>query len=623
MSMRFPALKFSVVAISTLLCMNSVVAQTVDITLADVTKKAIEYNPEVQSRWHTFLASGYDINASKAGYRPSVDVNAGYGYEWRNYGPNREFTGGNAEITLTQMLYDGSQTRSEVRHFTRVQLVRYFELLDSVESIALEAVTAYQDVLRYRELVTLAEENLAKHLTVYKQIEESASAGVARAADLEQISGRLSLAESNLVVEIANLHDVSARYLRIVGEAPRQNLAPANLVKHSLPPSITKTLEQAYQTNPSFHASLRNILASEASVDTQKANFRPRLNLSARYGTQDYDQQGFNTTQTEGRIGLDFTYNIYRGGRDQATLRRAYEEVNVAKDLRDKACIDIRQTLQIAFNDTNKIGLQLPVLNQHRLSSDRVRTAYKDQFDIGQRSLLDVLDAENEYFQASRAYNNALYDLSLAVARTLGGMGQLLASIDVVRDGLPTLADLGSEPLQVSPESICPISDINTSISALGDDDNDGVLNYKDQCPNTPITDKVDANGCSIFTETEVSFALNIQFAHNSDIIGSSYMNEVAALAEFLKRFPNTQIEIQGHTSIVGEHWYNQLLSERRAEAVAKVLIYQHNIDKNRVSTIGYAATQLKAVGDTEDAHTQNRRTEAKITAFQKEALPR
>ncbi|MGY2499211.1 TolC family protein, partial [Klebsiella pneumoniae] len=84
----------------------------------------------------------------------------------------------------------------------------YFELLDTVENTALATTNAYIDVLRQRELVLLAEGNLNKHVTVFRQIEESSRAGVARAADLEQINGRLSLAESNLLVEIANLHDV-------------------------------------------------------------------------------------------------------------------------------------------------------------------------------------------------------------------------------------------------------------------------------------------------------------------------------------------------------------------------------------------------------------------------------
>lgn len=606
---------FTAVAAAIFLLFNSSTVSASQITLAEATRLAIESNPEVQEKWHQFLSSAYDIDAARAGYKPTVDLNSGYGYQRRDYGPNREFTGAYAELSLNQMLYDGSLTRSEVKRFSRMQLVRYFELLDAVDNTALGAVTAYQDVLRYRELVRLAEENLAKHVTVYRQIEESSKAGVARAADLEQISGRLSLAESNLVVEIANLHDVSARYLRIIGQLPATTLHPTIMEAGQLPPSVTQTLEQAYQTNPSYHASLRNINASEAAIGSEKANFKPRLNLTARYGVQNYDDLGFRNDQAEGRVGLELRYNFYNGGRDRATLRRAAEQVNVAKDLRDKVCIDIRQTLQIAYNDTRKIREQLPVLNQHRLSSDKVRTAYKDQFDIGQRTLLDMLDAENEYFQASRAYANANNDLTIAVARTLTGMGQLLPATEVVREGLPTLSDLGAEHITVDPATACPAYDVNESIGSLRDDDNDGVPNYLDHCPDTPAGDKVDSKGCSIFTAGEVNVTLNILFEHNSDIISPSDEPAVTELASYLQRYPNTVVEIQGHTSAVGKDWYNRLLSQRRADAVARMLRDKYGIAADRITATGYAATVLKLNGDSEEAHSQNRRTEARITA--------
>lgn len=447
----------------------SAFAQFTSVTPADIAKRAIEANPEVQASWHAFLASGYDADFARGGYRPTVDFIAGYGHEWRSGsgwpdGTKKEFSGAAAELSLVQMLYDGFRTRSEVERFEGARLVRYFELMESVENTALASLIAYQDVMRYRELVALAEENLEEHIEVYNQIEESARAGVARRADLEQINGRLSLAESNLITELSNLHDVSARYLRIVGELPAANMTPLNLDNSNIPQNVREAIHLAYAGSPAFHAALRNIQASEAAVGTQKANFRPRLNLTARYGTQDYDDRGFSNTRNDGRIALEFKYNLYNGGRDQATLRRAYEEVNQAKDLRDKACVDMRQTVQIAYNDVRKLDEQLPVLNQHRISSDRVRTAYKDQFDIGQRTLLDVLDSENEYFQASRAWTNAQYDRTIAASRTLAAMGQLLPALEIVRDGLPSLADLGAEPLVVDAESACPDLDVNEAL---------------------------------------------------------------------------------------------------------------------------------------------------------------
>ncbi len=458
-SKRWPALTVGLYLLS---C--TALAQQPTLTITDVAQKAIATNPEVQASWRAFRAAGYDIDFAQGGYLPTVDVTAGYGKEWRNYTEQEEFTGGSAEISLVQMLYDGFKTASDVQRFEDAQLVRYFELLGQVEDTALSSVGAYQDVMRYRELVGLAEANLSSHLEVYNQIEESARAGVARRADLEQINGRLSLAEANLLTEKSNLHDVSARYLRIVGELPGLELAPLSLDNDHLPLNAREAIRLAYQGSPAFHAALRNIQAQEAAADSQKAAFHPQLNLTARYGTQDYVDNGIDERRNDARIGLDLRYNLYQGGRDQASLRRIYEEINQAKDLRDKACVDMRQTLQIAYNDVQKLEQQLPILNQHRLSSNRVRTAYKGQFDISQRTLLDVLDAENEYFQASRAYTNAVYDRGQAIARTLAAMGQLLPALEVVGGELPSLKDLGAEPIMVDAASACPAHDINAML---------------------------------------------------------------------------------------------------------------------------------------------------------------
>src|SRR5690606_30867951 len=121
-------------------------------------------------------------------------------------------------------------------------------------------------------------------------------------------------------------------------------------------------------------------------------------------------------------VELAITYNLYSGGSNRAAVRRSLELVNQAKDQRDQACIDLRQDTQIAYNDSQRLREQLSALAQHRLSSDKVRTAYAEQFNIGQRTLLDVLDAENEYFQASRALIIAEVDLELAYARSLAAM---------------------------------------------------------------------------------------------------------------------------------------------------------------------------------------------------------
>lgn len=157
----------------------------------------------------------------------------------------------------------------------------------------------------------------------------------------------------------------------------------------------------------------------------------------------------------------------------------------------------------------------------------------------------------------------------------------------------------------------------------IGDADQDGVTDDKDQCANTPITDKVDAVGCSIFTEQSVSIALNAQFDNDSSVVKEQYHADIEKLANFLKRFPNTDVEIGGHASNVGTPAYNLALSQRRADAIAAILVSKYGIDNSRVKAVGYGITKPKAAGSSKAAHAINRRIEATVTASVKEAVQR
>ncbi|MDO6547706.1 TolC family outer membrane protein [Pseudoalteromonas carrageenovora] len=619
--------------------------------LTYVSSKAIENNPEVQEAWHAFKSSIYGVDAARSGYLPSVDVSASAGYERRNYGVEEEYNRNTAELSVTQMLYDGFRTSNTVDRFKRIQLIRYFELITQTEQTALEASIALLDVQKFKELVQLAEANLQEHESVYQQIEQSVSAGVARAADLEQISGRLSLAQSNVLTEYANLHDVSARYLRVVGELPLQEIKQADLNEDNIPISVNQALSIAYKNSPTFYASLYNIEAQKANAEAQKAAFHPNVDLSARYGSQDRDELGQNETRTEARVGIDISYNLYNGGLDSANLEQAYQDINIAKYQRDQACIDIRQSLQIAYHNVTILEQKLPALDQHRASSTKVKIAYKDQFDIGQRTLLDVLDAENESFQSTRSYIVALYDRQSAILTMLKEMGKLLPALNVMSDQYPSIEDLTDDPIVHDAQNICPTYDVATtfsrktflqkkakqdnaymSVTAMPryldipletntapsgeflDDDGDGVPNEQDTCPSTPAATNVDLSGCTLYSPETDSVEIGIPFSADSSEVRSEYIREVERLADFLKQNPNKMVEIQGHASLDGDKTYNRKLSEQRAFSVAQMLIEQFGIEPNRVKSLGYGTDQPRVNEISVRANAQNRRIEAVIT---------
>jgi adhesin transport system outer membrane protein len=330
-----------------------------------------------------------------------------------------------------------------------------FELVSASESTALEAARAYFDVVRYRELVQLAEENFVEHRAVYAQTEQRVKAKVARAVDLEQITGRLALAEANLLIETANLHDTSARFQRIVGRLPTRDMPVPPFIAQGLPADAVTALAQTAQSNTAVLAAIENVRAAKAALDVRQGAYGPRLDLRLRRDNgRNLDGIPGNTNASVAELVVN--WNLFNGGADRARERQFAEQVNVAQDVRDKTCRDNRQTTMIAYNDVVKLREQQNYLALHESSLTKALAAYRLQFQIGQRSLLDLLDTENERFQARRALVNARFDLSTAYVRTQAGVGNLLRALDLSTLGTGMEDDLRTWSAGMDAAQQCP-----------------------------------------------------------------------------------------------------------------------------------------------------------------------
>lgn len=235
------------------------------LTLKEVVQKVVLTNPEVLSKWHAFKASDGEVDVGRAGFFPRIDYTNGSGRETLKQPgvADREYTRSGYTLTLNQMLYDGFATSSDVKRLDKARLTRYFELIDAAENAALEAGRVYYDVLRYRLLMYLAENNYIEHRASYEQLLRRMQAGAGRRVDVEHAAGRLALAELNLNTEAANLHDVMARYLRLVGDRPPPVMFGPARLDNDFPATEPEALRMAFRHNPSLRASVENVESAQ------------------------------------------------------------------------------------------------------------------------------------------------------------------------------------------------------------------------------------------------------------------------------------------------------------------------------------------------------------------------
>lgn len=153
----------------------------------------------------------------------------------------------------------------------------------------------------------------------------------------------------------------------------------------------------------------------------------------------------------------------------------------------------------------------------------------------------------------------------------------------------------------------------STGCAIVLDSDNDGVNDNEDRCPNTSTTDKTDAQGCTLFKDMQDSIKLAVQFDNNSSEVLDPNSTELRRFADFMKKYPEQNVQIEGHSSAPGNAVYNLKLSEKRAKAIKQVLIDTYGIDESRISAVGYGETRLLNDANTAEAHSENRRIEAKL----------
>lgn len=397
-------------------------------------QKALEMHPEIQAGVNARIAADYQLRAAKGGYLPQVDLTGGYGRQ----GTDSPSTGnrwetmnrGESAIRLRQMVFDGFATSSEVGRQQATVNARAYSLLDTSERTALTVAQVYLDLLSRREMVRLAEQNLANHERVLDQIQLRTSRGVGRAADLDQAEARLAQARNNLITEKTNMADARTNYLSVVGQLPDELSPPAPFID-LLPATLEEARIQMVENSPVLRSAESDIAAAEKQYEAAKSRFYPRFD--AELGrTADNNIDGTLGHSNEWQAMLRMNFNLYAGGSNKADLEAKSYLTNQALDIRNNALRQLNEELGLAWNALDNANAQLPIAQQYVDHSIRVRSAYQQQFSLGERTLLDLLDSENETFTAQRRLLEVQTIQLFTQYRIKATIGQLLKSQGVV-----------------------------------------------------------------------------------------------------------------------------------------------------------------------------------------------
>ncbi len=430
-------------------------------TLSEAVAQAVLMGPDVAIQADKKNQFNHRLRQAYAGYLPTLDVIGGIG---RQHSQNATTRGAadqvgsglsgsttltRSEFTLTarQMLFDGFAVKNDSEgRMTQIR-AEAWRTNGTAQDTAAQVVEQYLQVLLQKKLVTLAKYNLEAHERIFGQIEKRSEGGVGRKADLDQAEGRLALARTNLIAAQSNHRDAMTRYERFVG-LPAEGLVQPAMPDVGFPENERAAVAMGLNNNPILRSAIGDVSAVRSAKKLAQASFFPRFDLEASLG-RNHNIDGSVGDNDDFSVMLKGRYNIFKGGSDIAKVNEECWRVQEAQEVRNRAHRETQQAVELAWNLFTTARSQQKFMKMHMDASERTRDAYLKQFNIGQRTLLDVLDSENELYTSRTRYVTAKNQEVFGKYRMLSHVGTLLSSLGVE---LPEAAKL-KEPKLFSLDS--------------------------------------------------------------------------------------------------------------------------------------------------------------------------
>ena len=405
-------------------------------SLEQAIETTITTEPKIAEAFHLFKATQQDVNVAKGGYKPQIDLAAGFGYESTNNRAtrlagldSRDLNRGELSISLKQKLFDGFAVMDNVKRTRFEATASQYALYGLAQEQALNVAKVYLGVLEAEKIVMLSDRNLEKHKEVYDQISDRVKQGLGSSADLSQIEGRMARAQVNVISAEHNLLDAKSRFVEIVGKDPIDLKWPVSDAL-MLPTSLDEALSVARKDHPIVLSAYSDIQAAGEQYNLSKSNYYPKLSLELD-ASQDNNIDGVEHSISQLSAMLRMRYNLYGGGEDSANkMKAAYQEAQ-SKDIYALSVRQVLTSTKLSWRAKQYLNKQIPFLQKHVDSAKDAERIYEQQFFLGKRSLLDLLDTSNELFEARKTYNSVEFSQLFAQYRILASTGRLLASLRV------------------------------------------------------------------------------------------------------------------------------------------------------------------------------------------------
>lgn len=623
--------------------------------LDSVLRESVATNPQILEALEVYEALIHEVRAAESGYKPNVGTEFSVGQQYTNGASSdeeeRDLTASSAGIYARQNLFNGFGTDNYVNETKARLMAAAYDVLDVANNVFIETAEAYIGVLKERELLTLAEENVETQGQILKQIIEKTEAGFGRKSDMLNSESRVALARANVISQQQNLKQAVVKFHKQLGRfaAPDKFLDPSKTYEFA--GNVDDVVELAFNNYPALNVAKYNVLTKKFAMKRTQALYYPTLDAELR---ADYDN---NTGGDEGDTKsysamLYLKYNFYDGGQRSAEKKKNYREILKEHQRTYIERRNLNESVRLAWNIKESEDKKYEYLKNHVGLSTKTLEAFKEEYQLGRRTLPELLDVENENQAAKTAFVESKYASLIAYYRVMFVTGVLLYEhrTDLfekvgLTDNKIKLPDLSDYQVMENNRDADTVKDtmdqcdnsVLTETGVYGCADNENVsigysapenapayikpkesaLTLEPESLGEPVSlgepEKVDSMGFDASAEEQTVNFSNILFKLNSSKLTKDSYPVVDAIAAKLKTMEGYTLQIVGHTDSSGNAEFNKKLSAERAKSVYNRLV-RKGVPKENITTYGKGEELPLYSNATRDGRVKNRRIEFKLT---------
>jgi adhesin transport system outer membrane protein len=407
------------------------------MTLADVVTRAATMHPEITLALARVDEARAGVQRARSGLGPQVDLTLAAGqtatgtYDPTDFNLNNRTADAEARldgtVRLRQLLFDFNVTRDQVLSTLATSDAARLRTIDVTEDLALRTAQAYLRIFQQRQLLALIDRNIVEHERLLEIVELNEADGNSTMADVNRVAARLSEVRSARTDLAAGLDAAEDAFERLARIAPGRLQPPAPVVSN-LAPSADDAIDRAISGNPRLLSLAYTVRAAQHELDVVNGDGRARIDLELEANSKTYISAD-TRTENDARGMVVFSYSLFDAGNAEGEQREVEARIRQARarytDTRDQVEADIRQAYRAIASARRKLG----DLRSGLQSSRQVQSLYTEQFQAGERTIFELLDAQNALFSAEQELILSQFSELEAAYSVLRSTGRLTSTI--------------------------------------------------------------------------------------------------------------------------------------------------------------------------------------------------